>query len=173
MKSNHNTNISQSNILHKHYFAFYQACQCEVRNVSFPLNPKPFFPVTAGDTLMAGRILESLPAADEIPARGINTRERYLMPWSPLRCHPNHRVLRIRKERRHNKIQNTSWGRDWTPVFTFFFSWASGGWWASHLNWRCSSRRWHSCEKAHYLQLNTACVNHSRWHAEKTTRSSA
>ncbi len=55
----------------------------------------------------------------------------------------------------------------------FWFSGFSGDWWASHLNWRCSSRRWHSCEKSNYLQLNTACVNHSRWHAEKTTQSSA
>lgn len=53
------------------------------------------------------------------------------------------------------------------------FSWASWGWWASHLNWRCSSRQWHPCEKAHYLQLNTARVNHSWWHAEKTMQSSA
>lgn len=93
----------------------------------------------------------------------------YLMPWYPLRCHPNDRVLGIQKEKRAQ--QNASWGRDSTPLW--FLAGPLEADEHSHLNWRCSSRQWHSCEKAHYLQLNTARVNHSWWHAEKTMRSSA
>lgn len=39
----------------------------------------------------------------------------YLMPWYPLRCNPNHRVLGIQKEKRAQ--QNASWGRDSTPLW--------------------------------------------------------